>query len=168
MKKIVSSIVLGACAVFAPAAFLIAPALAQIPVPANQWIPTAQGEQGDIFSIDRGSIQTNGGAYSFWIHIDHAQGVVAVSRVHVIASCASDAFQYNWLLQANRQGQIIQNEKLETPVMQAAAGTVNAQLINAVCTNFSTDPQLAALTRATQTNAEAINRAMEAAAKMFR
>lgn len=156
MKRIITSIAAVAFSLFA------SPANAQIPVPTNQWIPAAQGVQGDIFSIDKGSIQLTGGVYGFWVHIDHATGNIAASRIFMAASCGADTIQYAWLVEANRNGQIVTNKQVNSPFMQAAVGTVNSQLINAVCTGFSTDPNLAALTRARQTSAEVINRAMNA------
>ncbi|ACC82369.1 surface-adhesin E family protein [Nostoc punctiforme] len=135
---------------------------------ASQWIPVAKGVQGEIFSIDKNSIQPSGSAYGFWVHIDHTQGNISATRMYMAADCGTDAIQYAWIIEANQSGQVTKNEQLNMPAMQAQSGTVNSQLVNAVCTGFSTDPQLAALTRRAQTNAEAITKAMQSAANMYK
>jgi hypothetical protein len=141
------------------------PATAQT---ANEWIPVARGVQGEIFSIDKNTIQLNGSAYGFWVNVDHPQGGISVTRMYIAADCGTNALLYAWIIEADRNGQVTKNERLNMPAMQAAPGTVNSQLVNAVCTGFSTDPQLAALTRARQSNADAITKTMEAAARMYR
>jgi hypothetical protein len=147
-----------------PSAFCL-PAIAQT---ANQWIPVAQGVQGEVFSIDKNTIQPNGSAYGFWVNVDHPQGNVSVTRMYMAADCGTDAIQYAWIIEANRNGQVTKNERLNMSAIQVASGTVNSQLVNAVCTGFSTDPRLTALTRARQSNADAITKAMQSAANMYR
>jgi hypothetical protein len=150
---------------FLPSALCL-PAIAQSTN--QQWIPVSKGAQGEIFSIDKNSIQPNGSAYGFWIHVDHAQGAVSATRMYMAANCGNDMIQSYWIIESGRNGQITKNEQLNTLPVQAAYGTVSSQLVNAVCTGFSSDPQLAALTRARQSNAEAIGRAMESVANMYK
>ncbi|MEH1814954.1 MAG: surface-adhesin E family protein [Nostoc sp.] len=135
---------------------------------ASQWIPVAKGVQGEIFSIDKNSIQPSGSAYGFWVHIDHTQGNISATRMYMAADCGTDAIQYAWIIEANQSGHVTKNEQLNMPAMQTQSGTVNSQLVNAVCTGFSTDPQLAALTRARQSSADAITKAMQSAANMYK
>ncbi|MEH2081361.1 MAG: hypothetical protein V7K89_15600 [Nostoc sp.] len=114
------------------------------------------------------SIRSIGSAYGFWVHVDYAQGNISATRVYMATDCGTDAIQYAWIIEANHSGQVTKNERLNMPVIQAVLGTVNSQLVNAVCTSFSTDPQLAALTRRAQTNADAITKAMQSVANMYK
>lgn len=148
---------------------LLTTALCLLPSAAfAQWVPVTQSQQGDVFSVDKGDMGINGNVRVFWVNIDHAAGNVATSRTVMAANCATNNFTWLWLIQGNRQGQVVANGKIDRPVEQAQYGSVNSQLINAVCTGFVDDPQLAALTRARQSSADAITKAMEAAAQMFR
>jgi hypothetical protein len=146
------------------------PASAQtIPVPSEQWAPVTQASNGEIFSIDKGTIGANGNTRTFWVNVNHNQNSnVAITRIYMGANCASNAVAYGWLLQANWQGQVIANGNPNMNPVQAQAGTVNDNLVNAVCTGFSTDPQLNALTRARQADLKAITRAMQIGASMFK
>ncbi|OYE00372.1 hypothetical protein [Nostoc sp. 'Peltigera membranacea cyanobiont' 232] len=145
------------------------PAMAQsIPVPSNQWQAVIQDTNGNIFQVDRGTVATNGNLTLYWVQILYSNGGIAVSRQYTAANCATNEYALGWALDANSQGQILTNAPVKLVKQYAASGTVSSYLINAVCTGFSTDPQLNALTRAQQTNAEAITRAMQIGAGMFK
>lgn len=148
---------------------LLTTALCLIPSTAfAQWVPITKSPQGDVFSINKDDIAASGNVRVFWVNVDHAAGNVSITRTAVAANCANNNYTWLWLIQANKQGQIVANTKINIPTEQAQYGSVNSQLIESVCTGFVDDPQLAALTRSRQSSAEAITRAMESAAKMFR
>lgn len=148
---------------------LLTTALVLLPSTAfAQWVPVSQSPQGDLFSVNKDDIGVNGNVRVFWVNVDHASGNVATSRTVVAANCATNSYTWLWLIQGNKQGQVVTNSKLNMPVEQAQHGSVNSQLINAVCTGFVSDPQLVALTRARQSSSDAITKAMETAAQMFR
>jgi hypothetical protein len=145
------------------------PASAQIPVPAEQWTPVTEAAKGEVFSIDKGTIGTNGNMRTFWVNVNHVKDSnVAITRMYMGANCANNVVDYGWVLQADWQGQVITNKYPGMEPVQASPGTVNDKLLHAVCTGFSTDPQLNALTRARQADTEAITRAMQIGAGMFK
>lgn len=133
------------------------------------WVPVAQLPDGRVFSINPGDIVVQGNNRMFWVNLDYQSGNVAASRTLMAANCGTNQYTYLWFIAGDRSGQIIANEKVSVPIATAEAGSGNMALINIACTGGGiSDPQLEALTRSRQTNAEAINRAMESAAKMFR
>lgn len=139
------------------------PVIAQsIPVPSNQWQAITKDVNGNIFQVDRGTVVTNGNLALYWVQILFTNGNIAVSRQYTAANCATNEYALGWALDANSQGQILANAPVKQATQYAASGTVSSYLINAVCTGFIEDPQLAALTRARQTDANAITEAMKA------
>lgn len=129
------------------------PANAEIPIPANQWHSVAQDAGGNFYQIDDGTIQDHGYVKTYWIQTLFNQG--EVSRQYMAVNCATNIYSTGWVVIANNKGQIVINTSVKQVNQQVAAGTVNDALTNAVCTGFVTDPQLAALTRARQSSANA-------------
>lgn len=157
MKKFL----LGATAAFT---LVASPAIAQIPVPANQWYSVTQDNQGNIYQVDQSTIQDNGYVKSYWTQTLYNQGKISVSRQYVAVNCATNIYSIGWVILANNQGQILLNTAVKQQNQQVAAGTVNDALTNAVCTGFINDPMLANLERARQSDANAITEAMKAGA----
>jgi hypothetical protein len=145
---------------FAVLTSLSLPANAEIPIPANQWHSVAQDAGGNLYQVDQGTIQNHGYVKTYWVQTLFNQG--EVSRQYMAVNCATNIYSTGWVVIANNQGQIVVNTSLEQSNQQVAAGTINDALTNAVCTGFISDPQLAALTRARQSSANAITEAMKA------
>lgn len=138
------------------------PAIAEIPIPSNQWYSVGQDNNGNVFQVDQGTIKTNGYVKSYWSQTFFSQGKISISRQYMTVNCATNIYSTGWLILADSQGKIAINTAVSQPSQQVVAGTIGDTVTNAVCTGFIDNPMLSNLERARQSDANAITESMKA------
>jgi len=128
MKKLIELVAAGCLVVLAIAHCKPASA-EQIPVPSEQWQIVVHDSDNNILSIDQGTVTRQGNFAGFWTQAISPTNKVAISRVYTVADCSGGAFQALWVAQADRQGKILANNKVNESV------TPDKLLVDAVCRN---------------------------------
>jgi hypothetical protein len=139
------------------------PALANIPAPSNNWVVTGQAP-GHTALVDAGTVARNGHHAGFWFQMNYANKTA--SRLYVVANCMNQTYQPFWSVVADQQGRLTQNESVSHPPINIPVGSLGDTAYKYACFNNLTQADI--LSRDRQTNAEAINRAMQSVADMFR
>jgi hypothetical protein len=107
----------------------------QIPLPSEQWQVVMHDPGNNVVSVDQGTITKLGNFTSFWTQTISPIGNVAISRVYTVGDCSRGVFQALWVQQANWQGKILANSKVNDPV------TPDKMLLDAVCPNSAQQDQ---------------------------
>jgi hypothetical protein len=180
MKKIIRCIA-AACSVGLAFTFSSSAKAQQIPAPSQQWQRIGSDQSGNnTYSIDQGTIVRQGNSVGFWTQINHRSGGISASRIYAVGECSSSWVQSLWMIQASRQGKIVTNQKSTAQAGILPPNSTGRILLDTVCGNNSPEmqaqasqaaivqAQLEALTRARQTNADAIGNAIRTSAEMFK
>ncbi|MBO3461323.1 hypothetical protein G7B40_038850 [Aetokthonos hydrillicola Thurmond2011] len=135
MKKLIK-FVSAICLVVSAIAYNKPASAEQIPLPTEQWQVVLHDSGNNILSVDKGTITRLGNFTGFWTQTISPIGNVAISRIYTVGDCSSGVFQALWEQQANWQGKIIANNKVNNSV------TPDKLLLNAVCQNPAQEDQV--------------------------
>ncbi len=128
MKKLIE-LVATSCLFVLAIAYCKPASADQIPMPSEQWQIIVHDSDNNILSIDQGTITRQGNFAGFWTQTISPTSTVAISRVYAVADCSSGAFQALWVAQADRQGKILANNKVNESIKPEKL------LADAICRN---------------------------------
>lgn len=144
----------------------IAPALAEIPAPSDNWVVTGRSPQGDLMLVDAKTTSKSGIYTGFWFQTNHPNN--AVDRVYAVANCASGSIVPIWVVSTN--GRVISENKevVNHPPVSVPDGSLAEGAYKYACFSDRSKSFQELLNERIIDQNQAINRAMQLGTGAFR
>lgn len=108
------------------------------PNPTTLWIPIGESREGDIISMDTGTLTNNENQPKAWVRIDHKKGQSSkpnASQFYASFNCRDRTFQTIREVELGTMGETIKDQSIKMPAKQVIPLSTEGITFQHICWN---------------------------------